>query len=265
MVLALRSLGPSELRQLLSLLDPASLSPDERDGDLLDLLRRVLRRVLEVPVDSDLGEYIRRRLGETVRDHFQMTAATDLRTDLELADDLVTFVLDAATRLADDDESRRDFETFLRTKDRTERIRWLVTSKESAALATAKAWDSVSSREAAERLQERPAAHRLTAKAILDDLAAVASTRQGAGGVVVGAAGVSAVTALPLGALAGGLFMAGRTVKNVRDSATAREASREVQAAERKQRARRSTLVQAVVILSAVALAQQNDLTATKQ
>jgi hypothetical protein len=255
MILAVRNLAPVEQRQLLSLLDPMALQADVAPDDAVEEIRRVLRRSLEVPVDGDLGEYVRRRLVETVVNHFQLSVSTDMLTELELADRLISFVLDAATRLADDAESRRDFETFIRTKDRGERIRWLVGSQELAARATAEAWDHSSSRADAELLQEKPSAYRLTAKAILDDLATVASTPHGIAGIAAGAAGAGAAAALPLGALAGGLFMAGRTIKTARGSAVPPRAVAE-DATDRKQRARRSTLVQTVVILSAFALTQ---------
>src|SRR4051812_28042714 len=123
MIAALRSLDGTGQRQLIRLLDPRVELDDVADADLLGELVAVLRRALDVPPKEDLPEYLRRRLVEVTKRHFELIDNTDAATDLELAHLLVDFVLVAAAEMTDDPERREEFETFLRTKDRTERTR----------------------------------------------------------------------------------------------------------------------------------------------
>jgi hypothetical protein len=261
----IRDLPAPQQRQLIKLLDPRADLDDLDDQGVVDELVRTLRRSLEVPAKDDLPEYLRRRLVDVVRRHFELADDVDTRTDLELAQMLVDFALDAAHQLASDRERREEFETFLRTKSRRERLDWLVASERASALVTNTPFDRSTARTRAESLSDESGAHRETARVILADLSTLTSRSPGrrsdpgrgrlAAGAAAGA-GVAALgpaVALPLGALAGGLFMAGRGKR-----ALVKVAEEEAEKT-RAQRARRSRLVQTVVTLSAFVVANTGD------
>lgn len=262
MIAALRDLPAPRQRQLIRLLDPRVDLDDFADDEVFAALVSVLRRALEVPSKDDLPEYLRRRLVEVTKRHFELVEDTDALTDLELARLLVDFVLGAAAQLAEDAERREEFETFLRTKDRTERTRWLMESQRFAAILRNEAFHRDTAQRHADELAHVQAAHRQTAMVLLDNLSVISAksnrkwgrassgtlaARAAAGGAAAVALGPAA--AIPLGALAGGLFMAGRAkrglVKVAEEEATKTRA----------QRARRSKQVQAVVSLAAFVIA----------
>src|SRR4051812_34438970 len=125
MIRTLRGLDVKEKRQLIKLLAPG-LDLDEVRGERLDgSLKFVLRHVLEVPVADDLPEVLRRRLVEVAVARFGLAEEVDLVADDELAEAIIGFLLVAAHRMANDDALRAEFVTFLRTKDRPQRTRWL--------------------------------------------------------------------------------------------------------------------------------------------
>jgi hypothetical protein len=267
MIEALRQLDAARQRQLIRLLEPRAELDDVGDAELWGELLRTLRHVLEVPDKDDLPEYMRRRLVDVTRRQFRLLDGheSDALSDIELAQLLVDFVLDAAATLAEDDERRLEFETFLRTKDRTDRTRWLVQSDRFAALMADRAFDRVAAQRRADELLQEERAHQKTAKAIVADLAAATQTkrkRRRTEGAAAGAAAGSALShfvaatavggvavapavAVPLAAVAGGLYMSGRgqreLVKVAEEEAPRAKANR----------ARRSRLVQSVVALSA--------------
>ena len=257
----IRQLSPQGQRQLIKLLDPRMDLDETGDDELLGKLVLVLRRVLEVPAKDDLPEYLRRRLADIVRHQFELMEDVDTLTDMELAHVLVDFTLEAAERLAEDDEGSEEFATFLRTKDRTDRTRWLVESQRVASLVTSGSFDRVAAERRADELYAEQSAHSKTAKAIIGDLGAAAATasaaasRSGRLAAVVSASATGSAlapaVAVPLGALAGGLFMAGRRRQDL-----VRVAGEEAKKT-RAQRARRSRQVQSMVGLCAFLVAQQ--------
>jgi hypothetical protein len=271
MIKALRELDTPRQRQLIRLLEPRAELEDIDDADVLSELLRTLRRVLEVPEKDDLPEYLRRRLVEVTRRQFRLLGGheSDAFSDMELAQLLVDFVLDAAATLAEDDERRLEFETFLRTKDRTDRTRWLVHSDRLAALTADRAFDRAAAERRAEELLQEQSAHQKTAKAIVADLAAVTRTKskrrraqrevqgvavgsalsQVVAATAVGGVAVAPAVAIPLAAVAGGLYMSGRGQRELIKVAE-EEAPRA-----KANRARRSRLVQSVVALSAFMVA----------
>ena len=271
MIKTIRDLSPAQKRQLLRLLVPGTEIDELTDDELLPELVAALRRALEVPERDDLPDYLRRRLVEVVSRHFELVDDTDTLTDLELAHVLIDFALEAAQLLATSAEHREEFETFLRTKSRQERLEWLTSSRRFAAGMTDVAFDRPAARRRAEGLIQERHAHTETAKALLDDLGTVALKGTAAKTAAAAAAGsglsapltASSTAALmlgpalagPLGALAGGLFMAGRRKHElIKTSETEAEKTR-------TQRARRSKLVQTVVSLCAflVAAADTDD------
>ena len=264
MIQIIRQLSSHEQRQLIKLLDPRIDLDETGDGEVLGKLVLVLRRVLEVPAKDDLPEYLRRRLADIVRHQFELMDEVDTLTDMELAHVLVDFTLEAAERLAEDDERSDEFATFLRTKDRTDRTRWLVESQRVASLVTSGSFDRVAAERRADELYAEQSAHSKTAKAIIGDLGAAAATASAASAAASSSGRLAAVVsasatgsalapavAVPLGALAGGLFMAGRRRKDL-----VRVAGEEAKKT-RAQRARRSRQVQSMVSLCAFLVAQQ--------
>jgi hypothetical protein len=180
---------------------------------------------------------------------------------MELAHALVDFAFEAAARVAEDEERRAEFETFLRTKDRRERTRWLVESERFASLVRDGTFDEAAARRRAGELYEGGEAHRATARAILRDLrtvseqsaatkksreaSAAAATSISAALTGAGMAALGPAAAVPLAAVAGSLFMAGRRKRDLV------KAAEEDVAKTRAQRARNSRLVQSVISLCA--------------
>lgn len=261
MIAAIKSLDRDQQRQLIRLLEPRVDLTDVADDAVLDELVQVLRETLQVPPKDDLPEYLRRRLIDVAKRHFQLDENFDIVTDMELARDLVDFAFEAAAQLARDDERRAEFETFLRTKDRRERTRWLVESQRFASLVRDGTFDETAARRRARELYEGGEAHRETARAILRDLRAVGgqstATKRRAGASAAEATSVSAAlagagmaalapaAAVPLAAVAGGVFMSGRRKRDLV------KAAEEDVPKTRAQRARNSRLVQSVVSLCA--------------
>ena len=255
MIERINTLPSTRQRQLIRLLDREYELDNLADEDLLDHLVVVLRRSLDVPDGEDLPQYLRRRLVDVARHHFQLVDDTDTVSDLELAQLLVDFALDAAARLQDDDAIRSDFETFMRTKSRTERDKWLTQSNRLAeVMAEASGKASETHGAGAPTDQEN------ITSALLSDLSTL-SVRQPkttptprtanprlaalAAGSALSAAFAPAV-AVPLGVVAGGVYMAGRGKNTL-----ARLDNTSDDKAARAKRARRSKLVQSVVALSA--------------
>jgi hypothetical protein len=291
----IRELPAWQQRQLIKLLHAVMQSPvdlDEVDDEQLQpLLVATLRRALEVPDkdDADLPEYLRRRLVDLVRRQFELIADADMLTDMELARVLVDFTLESAEQLRQwgrDDDRRKDFETFLRTKSRDERLAWLKASQRFSALIQDEPFEPVTTKKRTILLLDENMAAQEITKMLLADLdrgrwarwkstetdasstvsergsrsaedvkdaddaasaAAAGAAARVAAGVAAGSALVGPALGLPLGAVAGGLFMAGlRRRELVRASDTENI---------RKLRARRSKLVQSVVALSAFMVA----------
>ncbi len=262
MIEFIRRLDGAQQKQLIRLLDTRTETDELSEPEILPTLIDVLRRALEVPPKDDLPEYLRRRMVDVVRRQFDLVSRSeaDELTDFELAERLVDFVLESAERLAGDADRREHFEVFLRTKDRADRVRWLVGSKRFGSLTTSRAFDCVAAHRRAEQIQREQDAHTETAKAMLSDIAEVTASSQfgkapaSFGGrarlaSLVSGAAAGAAAASPLGAVAGGLFMAGLKKREL-----VRVAGDEADKT-RKQRARRSKQVQAVVSLSAVVVA----------
>lgn len=259
MIAAIKSLDRDQQRQLIRLLEPRVDLTDIPDDALLDELVQVLRETLQVPPKDDLPEYLRRRLIDVAKRHFQLDENFDTVTDMELARALVDFAFEAAAQLDEDDERRAEFEIFLRTKDRRERTRWLVESQRFASLVRDGTFDETAARRRALELYEGGEAHRETARAILRDLRVVdepsTATRRRAGISAAGRTSISAAlagagmaalapaAAVPLAAVTGSVFMSGRRKRDL-----VRGAEEDVPKA-RAQRARSSRLVQGVVSL----------------
>jgi len=265
------------MRQLIRVLDPRFSLDEVSDEELAAELIDVLKRELDARKGEDLGQLIRRRLVEVTVGEFGLVETADLRSDLELATLLADFVLEEAG----DAEGRAEFETFLRTKPRKERLDWLMASQRARALASDQAFDRAQARQKAESLQAGDTSgHEATATAILADLdelvkpktgarkaaaeaAAAASAGGGAlaaggghlagttSGAALGATGLAGAgaVAMPLAALAGGLYMAGKSRRQLTESAM-KDAVKT-----RANRARRSRIVQNVVALSVFAVA----------
>ncbi len=272
MIAALRQLSALQLRQLIKLLEPANDLEEVEEHELLTELFDTLRRVLDATDGEDIPSLLRRRLVEVAGRHFELADDFDSSTDMEVAYLLVDFVLEAAQHIEADDAQREEFETFLRTKERSDRLRWLMSSQRFAAALNDETFDRRAAQQRADEVLAEPSAHRGTATAILHDLAIISAVgnatktaverkyspsglaaRLGSGTVASGAAGVAVGAAvLPLSAIAGGLYMAGR-----RKRALIRDAAANEQAAVRARalRARRSKLVQATVLLSAYLVA----------
>jgi hypothetical protein len=257
MIAAIKSLDSEQQRQLARMLEPRVNLSEVPDDGVLEELIDVLREKLQVPEKDDLPEYLRRRLIDVAKRHFRLGESFDTLSDMELAEMLVDFSFDAVAQLADDDERRREFVTFLRTKDRRERTRWLVESERLASLVRDGTFDEAAARRRARELHEGGEAHRATARAILGDLQAVEKhtgaykRRHAAAGSISAAVTstqtgtVAAAAAVPLSAIAGSLFMAGRQKHDL-----VRASEKEAPKA-RAQRARNSRVVQSVIALSA--------------
>lgn len=268
MIELIRSLEVGQKKRLVRVLDPRTETDELSEAEVLPTLLEVLRRALEVPPKDDLPEYLRRRLVDVVRRQFGLIGRddADALTDFELAQILVDFILESAEKLAGDKEWRGPFETFLRTKDRAERVRWLVDSEQFGALMTSRAFDRTAAKRRAEEMQRERQAHEGTAKAVLSEIAAATAAGEGGdephasgrsrrlAGLASGAAVGAAATAGPLGALAGGLFMAGLGKRELQKRELLRVAEQEAKAT-KTQRARRSKQVQAIVSLSAFLVA----------
>lgn len=241
----IQQLGVTEQRQLLRLLDPTAELDELADDEIPAELRKTLREVLQVPEEGDLREYLRRRLVEVANKDFGLGKSFDDASDLELAEQLVEFALDAAAKLSKSKKDREQFSTFLKTKDARERHRWLVASKRLGALLDEGVFDRAARERAAEHANEvgrSPDAFRATAKEMVDDLGratlASAATRRAL-------AGAPPALALPLSAVAGGLFMAGASKARL-----SKDIGKEA-AKERARRARRSKMVQKLMGLCA--------------
>jgi hypothetical protein len=278
MIAALRQLSASQARQLIKLLEPASDLEDVGDDELHTELFAALRRVLDASDGEDIPTLLRRRLVEVAGRHFELADDFDSSTDMEVAYLLVDFVLEAANRIGADDERREEFETFLRTKERGDRLRWLMSSQRFAAALRDETFDRKAAQQRADEVLAQPSAHRGTAEAILHDVAIISAVgtpiaaleskhspsglaaRLGGGTLAAGGAGIAVGAAvLPLSAIAGGLYMAGRRRRELVEEQAANERAA-VKA--RALRARRSKLVQATVLLSAYLVANApHDLT----
>jgi hypothetical protein len=141
MIRTLRALEPQQMRQLIRLLDPRADLDEIDDDEAWEELLATLRRALEIPAKDDLPEFLRRRLVEVVVRQFELADSADSLADRELAGLLADFTLESAQRLAKDDERREEFETFLRTKSRRERLEWLVASQRARAVAADEGFD----------------------------------------------------------------------------------------------------------------------------
>jgi hypothetical protein len=261
MIDAVKQLTADEQRQLLRLLNNTVETARLQDDAVLDSLVDELRNALAVPAKDDLPEYLRRRLVQVARDHFSLGDRFDTYDDVELAVLIVDFVVDAAAALASQDMggARDEFETFLRTKKREERVAWLIESERLSTLARDGVFDEAAARRRAALISSQDGATAETASTILSDVAAVTGRRKtgrkGRSGAAVAAAariaGTGGAAAIPLSAVAGGLYMAGRATRElVRDSTE--QASKT-----RAQRARNSKQVQATVALCAFVVAHQ--------
>ena len=250
MIRTLRGLDVNEKRQLIKLLAPG-LDLDGVHGEDLDAsLKFVLRWVLEVPPAADLPEVLRRRLVEVAVTPFELAEEVDLVADDELAEAIIGFLFIAAYRMANDDALRAEFVTFLRTKDRPQRTRWLLQSLRFEELFEGASNSLVASR-GRERAEQAPATHEETAREMLAGLSLVSGSNPGtpaaelaSPGLLAGAPG--AVLAPGLSAVAGGLYMAGR-----RSHDLIRRPDEDDSKQARAKRARRSKLVQNVVTICA--------------
>ena len=192
------------------------------------------------------------------RDRFQLIDNTDTVTDLELARLLVDFGFDAVELLSEDEDVRLDFATFMRTKSRPDREAWLAQSRRLPELMA----EASGRTDASAELDRDPETQGNITEALLSDLSSLAvrtptnkrqpharSARWAA--LAVGSAASAAfapAVAVPLGVVAGGVYMAGRGTRKVAPLAQEHASSRE-------KRARRSKLVQNVVVLSAFVVA----------
>jgi len=247
MIAAIKTLSPVQQRRLITLLEPRVDLLGIADEAALAELVPILRATLQVPRKDDLPEYMRRRLVDVARRHFELGENFDTTTDLRLAKLIVDFAFRAVAQLTDDDERRADFETFLRTKDRRERTRWLMESEHFATTMRNESLDFEAARERAHELYEGANAHRETAAAILRHLGATdRSSVPGWREIVMPAA--TQASAGAIAALTGSLYMAGRRKQELVKAPTADDAKG------RAQRARNSKLVQGVVCLSAFLL-----------
>lgn len=233
--------------QLIQLLEPSADLARVTDEDLKADLVVTLRRTLEVPENSDLPEVLRRRLIEVAVKDFAVADNLDTASDIEVAERIIRFLLDAAFQLANDDERRKDFEKFLRTKSAGERSNWLKQSSNFAAEFTG---DILIRREARERAliaQGGTEPHIRTATMLLDQLGVEDPNKRWV-------KFASDVAPGSLGALAGGLFMAGRRTKDLMRDPEEEDGKEHEKA--RARRARRSKLVQNVVMICAFVVAR---------
>lgn len=257
MIEQLRELPPAQQRKLIRLLDPAYDLAGVDDAATKEAFRRTLRAALQVPDSGELGEVLRRRLAQLTVKQFGLASTEselDLVTDLELAEGIIGFLLAASYQLAETEELRDEFEKFARTKDPAERWDWLVQSRLFAAAIeqTTPALDE-------EQLASQPSGYKTTTKAMLDYLKVVAMKNtpepeelaQLAAPAIIGKVPRS-TRALALGAVAGGLYMAGLRQKE-------RGLQQGPTDETRAQRARRSKLVQNVVMVCAFAVAHRPD------
>jgi hypothetical protein len=261
MITTIKALDLDQQRRLIRLLDSrVDLSATSND-EVFDELIAVLRDVLQVPADGDVPQYLRRRLVEVTMNHFQLRDSLDSYSDIDVALVLADFALEAARQLAENEERREEFELFLRTKDKRERTRWLVESERFASLMTDGTFDEAAARRRAREVNQGSEAHRVTANTMLRHLA-VGSAAEGAAAAASGATGAFAATAataaivatagaaaLPLGAVAGALFLAGRRKRNLL------RGIEQDAVKTRARRARNSRLVQSVVALSVFVVA----------
>src|SRR5690242_824591 len=85
---------------LIQLLEPSADLARVADEDLKADLVVTLRRALEVPDNSDLPEVLRRRLVEVAVKDFAVADNFDTASDIDVAERIVRFLLDAAFQLA---------------------------------------------------------------------------------------------------------------------------------------------------------------------
>lgn len=249
----IRQLDLSQQRQLLRLLDATAELDELADEEILAELRQTLRAVLQVPADGDLREYMRRRLVEVARKDFGLGLDFDELSDLELAEELVEFALEAAAKLSKSKQDREQFARFLKTKDVRERHKWLVASQRLAAFLDEGTFNRAAASAHAEELNRGGDAFRATAKELVGDLGR-ATLASSATRAALSRAGAASALALPLGAVAGGLFMAGTTKKQLSEE-IGKEAAKE-----RARRARRSKMVQKLMSMCAfLVIAEQAD------
>lgn len=246
MIRTLRNLDDSEKRQLIKVLSPSEDLVDLDADEMYLMLKHELRSAVEVPVRDDLPEVMRRRLVEVAVTRFEATRAVDMTDDDELAGEIVGFLLAAAHRMLTDDVLFAEFVTFLRTKEHQLRTRWLSLSTQLAEVLEGR---PISLNVLRERLEQPPLTHEETARAVLTSLSLVrknnpdlpqadlASPR-----VLAGVPG--GVLAPILSAVAGGLYMAGRSGRDL-----ARHPDEGDPQQARAKRARRSKLVQNVVTI----------------
>jgi hypothetical protein len=180
MIDAVKQLTADEQRQLLRLLNNTVETARLQDDAVLDSLVDELRNALAVPAKDDLPEYLRRRLVQVARDHFSLGDRFDTYDDVELAVLIVDFVVDAAAALASQDMggARDEFETFLRTKKREERVAWLIESERLSTLARDGVFDEAAARRRAALISSQDGATAETASTILSDVAAVTGRRK---------------------------------------------------------------------------------------
>lgn len=258
MIRTLRGLDVKDKRQLIKLLAPGFDLDEVHVEDLNAVLKFVLRGALEVPPANDLPEVLRRRLVELAIARFELAKKVDLIADDELADEIIAFLLTAAHRMANDDALRAEFVTFLRTKDRPQRTRWLRQSLRLEELLEGASNSPVNSGHR-EQLEQAPATHEETARAMLAGLSLVRRRNPGTPAAELASpyllAGVpGAVLAPGLSAVAGGLYMAGR-----RSHDLTRRPNEDDSKQARAKRARRSKLVQNVVTICAFSVVNRAD------
>lgn len=255
MIRTLRGLDVKEKRQLIKLLAPGLDLDEAHEEHVTAMLKVALRTVLEVPPGDDLPEVMRRRLVEVAVTRFELARKVDLVADDELAKEIIGFLLIAAHRMANDDALRAEFVTFLRTKDRPQRTRWLHQS-----LRFEEILGGVSDARVVSRLPDEvelvPTPHDITAITMLAALSLVREINPGAPTHELASpdllAGVpGAVLAPGLSAVAGGLYMAGR-----RSHDLTRPPDEDDSKQARAKRARRSKLVQNVVTICAFVVVQ---------
>lgn len=262
MLQLLRHLSPEDQRELIALLAPARRADLLSGAELFDELLDVLRKTLQVPDDADLPMYLRRRLVD-VSGWFGIDENTSIRTDLELARAISEFAFRGADEMQTSDELRAHFETFFRTKRKDERDAFLSSvarlqsvrdAGEVAEVEQVKGGQAVadallSGLSSASARPSRRARTRARASAQLTSQSpkvAAALSGATAAGMTPAAAGMT--LALPLSAVAGGLYMARLGLKQ-------NKLQRIDENATRGSRARNSKLVQNVVALSAFLVA----------
>lgn len=254
MIRTLRGFDVKEKRQLIKLLAPGLELDEAHEEHVTAMLKVALRSALEVPPADDLPEVMRRRLVEVAVTRFELASKVDLIDDDELAKEIIGFLLIAAHRMASDDALRAEFVTFLRTKDRPQRTRWLRQSLRFEEIL--RGASSPVDPHAAEGVEQAPATHEQTATEMLAALSLVrrsnpdTPTHELASPYLL--AGVPGVVLAPgLSAVAGGLYMAGR-----RSHDLTRRPDEDDSKQARARRARRSKLVQNVVTICAFVVVQ---------